>query len=275
MKTIRLLGLALTAIIISVNLSACGDDDSDSPETPVDPQAKHITRVVQEEDDGDKIEFIYSYDSQGRVTSLVERETDNAHDSSTYTYTYDFTYGDNTVTITRGKTYIYTYSMLNGRITSCKREYQYSSGTESRITSYSYDSQGHLKSMNEDDEIITYTWSGGDLTEMDQTYQEHDGERHYWYKIDYNSDTAPANYMHIGLFDGRETALVMMGYFGKMPTHLIREITRHHADGDYETSTLTYQIQEGRPVKIDFTQVSLHDNNPGTPDFGKITLEWN
>jgi YD repeat-containing protein len=273
MKTIRLLGMALTAIIISVSLSACGDDDSDSPETPVNPEAKHITRVVQEKDDGDKTEFIYNYDSQGRVIAMMEQETNKTRVSNSYLYT--FTYNGNTITVNEEDKYIYTYSLLDGRITSLRSEYKYSTSTQTRVTSYSYDAQGHLKSMDEDDNNKTCTWSGGDLTEMNQTYQERDGERHYWYKIDYNSDTAPANYMHIGLFDGRETALVMMGYFGKMPTHLIREITRHHADGDYETSTLTYQIQEGRPVKIDFTQVSLHDNNPGTPDFGKITLEWN
>lgn len=273
MKTIRLLGLALTAIIISVNLSACGDDDSDSPETPVDPQAKHITRVVQEEDDGDKIEYIYNYDSQGRVIAMMEQETYKTRVSRSYLYT--FTYNDNTITVNEEDKYIYTYSLLDGRITSLRSEYKYSTGTETRVTSYSYDAQGHLKSMNEDDENQTYTWSGGDLTEMDQTFQEHDGERHHWYKIDYNSDTAPTNYMHIGLYNGYEAALAMMGYFGKMPTHLTREITRHHADGDYYTTTFTYQIQEGRPIKIDFTHVNLRNNNPGTPDFGKITLEWN
>ena len=264
--------MALTAIIISASLSACGDDDSDSPETPVDPQAKHITRVVREEDDGDKTEYIYSYDSQGRVISMLEQESYNTRNN---TYLYTFTYDDNTITINREEKYIYVFSLLDGRITSKRREYKYSTGTETTVSSYSYDNQGHLKSINEYDETNIFTWSGGDLKEMDQTYQEHDGERHYWYKIDYNSNTAPANYMHIGLFDGYEAALSMMGYFGKMPTHLVREITRHHADGDYDTTTLTYQIQEGRPVKVDYTHVSLQNNNPDTHEFGKITLEWN
>lgn len=271
MKTFRLLGLALTAISISACLSACGgDDNSDSPETPVDPQAKHVTRIVQEEDDGDKTEYIYTYDSQGRVTSLVERETYDRNSSSTYTYT--FTYDDNTITVNRDNKYIYTYSLLDGRITSQRREYKYSSGTETKMTSYSYDDQGRLKSKNGNSETLTYTWSGGDLTQLDQTYQEKDGDRHYWYKVEYNSNAAPANYMDLTFFSGIESALAMMGCFGKMPTHLVREITRFKTDGDYDMTTLTYQIQDGRPVKIDYTAVNPESTDL---DYGKYTFEWN
>ena len=275
MKTIRLLGMTLTAIIISVSLSACGDDDSDSPETLMNPEAKHITRIVQEEDDGDKTEYIFSYDSQGRVTSMVEKETDRTRASYTYTQTYDFTYGDNTVTINRDNKYTYAYSLLNGRITSCKRESQYSSNTQAKVTTYSYDTQGHLVSMNENDENRTYTWSGGDLTEADETDIEYDGERHHWYKIDYSSHTTPANYIPIFLFDSREAALAMMGFFGKMPIHLVSNIRENHTDDGYRTTTLVYRMQDGLPVAIDYTEVYQSDYNSETPDFGKITLEWN
>ena len=277
MKTFRFISLALSAII-SVSLCACGDDDSNSPETPVgpSPQAKHITRIVQDEDDGDRTEYIFSYDSQGRVTSMVEKETDRTRAGSIYTYSFDFTYGDNTVTIKRDDSYNYTYSLLNGRITSCKREYLKSSSSEDRITSYSYDAQGYLASMNENSENRTFTWSGGDLTESDMTYQEHDGERHRWYRLDYSDDTAPANYIPIILFDSKEAVLAMMGLFGKMPVHLVRNITTYkNGTSDYISTTLVHRMQDGLPVSIDYTEVHLSNDNPETPTFAKITLEWN
>ena len=78
--------------------------------------------------------------------------------------------------------------------------------------------------------------------------------------------------MDLTFFSGIESALAMMGCFGKMPTHLVREITRYKTDGDYDMTTLTYQIQDGRPVKIDYTAVNPESTDL---DYGKYTFEWN
>lgn len=273
MKTIRLIYLALTAVI---SFSSCGDNNSDSPEKPVEkPQVKHITRILQEEVNGDLTELIFSYDSEGRVTSMVEKDTDKTRASYTYTKSHTFTYGDNTIIVKRNDDETYTYSLLNGRITNSRREYKYSSGTKTKVTSYSYDNQGHLKSMNENDESNTYTWTGDNLTEIDETFQENDGERHHTYKLEYNKNTAPANYYLIGLFNSHESALAMMGNFGKMPTHLVSSINRYKNSSDYRSTTLTYKIQDDLPVVINYTEVQMRDNNPGTTSTAKITLEWN
>ena len=86
---------------------------------------------------------------------------------------------------------------------------------------------------------------------------------------------APANYMPIGIFDSREAPLAMMGFFGKMPIHLVSNIRKNYADGDYNTTTFTYRMQDGLPVSIDCTAILLQENNPKSTDFSKITLEWN
>ena len=261
--------MALMAIIISVSLSSCGDDDSNSPETPINPKAKHITRIVQEEeeDDGDKFRrtYNYTYDSQGRVTTLLR-------ESST---TNEFIYNGNIISEkNNGKDY-YTYTLLNGRVATRI----FSSSNEE--TTFSYDNQGYNTGATGSFFSSTCFWAWGDLKEIEMTTYTAGSVIESSSIIEYSNYLAPVNYFPIGLYVLEEAPLAMVGYFGKMPIHLISSITENYQYQNInrygkKTTTYKYQIQDGLPINIDYTEVYTYKNKPPkTTRFGKITIEWN
>ena len=245
MKTIRFISLAFVATVISVSLCACGDDD-DSPLIPVDPNAKHITRIYYQENNGKFKEIIYSYDSQGRVAQMVEKS--NLRDTWTHFDTYDYTYGDNTITVYyKGKYYFdskYTYTLTNGRITSLRKETQ---NNQPSVESYSYDEQGYLKTRNLERYYETYTWEGSFLKSAN--YPD------YCLMYEYSNYKVPVNYIPVNLFDEKMAVLAMQGFFGKMPSHLISSITNYKSNGVSSTTPYNYEMQDGRPVKYGSTVI--------------------
>lgn len=241
MKTLRLLGLILAAVIISVALCACGDDD-ESTSIPVDPMAKHITRYYYQNENGKFREIIYSYDSQGRVTNMDIQF--DLYDTWIHQNHYSFTYGDNTITVyftgknSNPSTYI--FSLTNGRITNLRKKQQ---KMDESVTSYSYNEQGYLKTENKN---ITYTWEGGYLTST-----KNGGVTH---KYEYSNYKVPANFIPFNFFVFSNSdimrVLAMQGFFGKVPLYLVSNMTIYQSDKEPSSSSYSYEMQDGRPVKI-------------------------
>ena len=104
MKTLRFIGMAIVAIIMSVNFVACGDDDDDNP----------IVGTWRSEVDsyGYSDSFTFNTDGSG---IWQEFKGDKQTDSDSFKYSVD---GDKiTFTWTDGEIYTSTFSISGNRLT--------------------------------------------------------------------------------------------------------------------------------------------------------------
>ena len=96
MKTLRLIGLLIMAVMVSINLTACGDDDEEE-NTPI--TQKYIETLKYTNDDTE-YELKASYDDKNR---LIKIANDNV----------DFTINYETSTIVYYRKYDYDYEYLS------------------------------------------------------------------------------------------------------------------------------------------------------------------
>lgn len=81
MKTLRLIGMALAAIMMSVNFVACSDDDDDNP----------IVGVWQNDDEGEHLRWTFNADGSGSEYLYYD------DDSESFTYQFTYTYHSETM----------------------------------------------------------------------------------------------------------------------------------------------------------------------------------
>lgn len=69
MKTFRFIGMALLAVVMSVNLTSCSDDDEPSKnDDGIITNQKQLMQIKMVEDD-EIITWDFTYDSKDRLTS--------------------------------------------------------------------------------------------------------------------------------------------------------------------------------------------------------------
>ena len=66
MKTFRMIGMALMAVLMSVNFTSCSNEDEDSETQPSN--EKKLARVMRYEQDGGTMTIDFKYDKKGNVT---------------------------------------------------------------------------------------------------------------------------------------------------------------------------------------------------------------
>lgn len=76
MKTLRLIGMALVAIIMSMNFVACSDDDDDNP----------IVGVWQNDDEDEHLRLTFNADGSGEEYLFWDNDSESYRHQFTYTY---------------------------------------------------------------------------------------------------------------------------------------------------------------------------------------------
>ena len=124
MKTFRLIGMALLAVVMSVNFASCSSDDDEEPTKNDDGVITNQKRLVEftETDEHDTYTWSFSYDSKGRLISIVQKD----YDSSSYIT--NITWGENTIRESEDDESI-TYSLTDGLART---------GSETNGTNYSF-----------------------------------------------------------------------------------------------------------------------------------------
>lgn len=183
MKTFRLIGMALLAVVMCVNFTSCSDDDEPAKnDDGVITNQKRLVEIAETFDDYGTNIISFSYDSKGRLISVVQKDYD-VDDSDVY----NITWGENTVTESEDGESI-TYSLTDGLVRT---------GSETNGTNYSfaYNSSKQLTTYQYSDKYYsstrTLTWENGKVT-----------------KITYNKDISEITY-------GNQTC---KGYFPFMVT---------------------------------------------------------
>ncbi|MDD3039643.1 hypothetical protein [Bacteroides sp.] len=161
MRTFRLLGMALVAVMMCVNFVACSDDE-EGDDTPAKNDDGIITNQkklieIKETYDDETNTLIFSYDNKGRVISAVEKDSENSGSETT-----NFTWGNNSIIATEdNRSIIYT---LNGGLVRTSQGDGYS-------TSYTYNTSNNLSIIKEisshssnESYTNTLTWANNKIT---------------------------------------------------------------------------------------------------------------
>lgn len=163
MKTFRVIGMAMLAVLLCVVNSSCSKEDDLGGNGGVTSGSKKLTKIVQTYESGDSEEVIFSYDDKGRLISCYD-ENGNIH---------QYSWSDNTITRTKGDD-VRTYSYVDGLIRQEQREYytlDYAYNSSKQIIALN----GFNKYSNKVDQKDTYFWENGKITKI--IYEEPDRKR--------------------------------------------------------------------------------------------------
>ena len=279
-KRFSFLSLLLGLFICVTVFSACGSDNepssggnsgSGSSETPQ--SSKHVVKITTEEGNA-FYESSFSYDSQGRVTKIIETESGagtNSHSEKTYQYgeMLIMTKAVEEGTLSNGQSESWSethaYTIENGRIVKDEeiqgsqfdgRQWHYSSRTET----FSYDANNYLSSIrteysDTESETSTITWSNGNLIKL--------GDRSFKY----------SNYPWVkGLplsLKGSNTdgILFSMGYYGNIPKNLPSKTYTSETSG----ATYDYTLEGNYVTKVVVTP--LVETNKSQKSISTIVWE--
>ena len=183
MKTFRLIGMALLAVVMCVNFTSCSDDDDPiKNDDGIITNQKKLMEIKETSDDGYISIYTFSYDNQSRLTSIVDNE-DGHSDNNII----NFTWGNNTIIATKRGDARRTYTLSDNLV----RKQQNNEGASKAFT---YNSSNQLIKVDETDErhsgddcSYTYTWDNGKMTK--HIYKENNSEKSYVYEYTYNGKT--------------------------------------------------------------------------------------
>lgn len=140
MKTFRLIGMALLAVVMCLNFTSCSDDDNEEPERNDDGIVTNQKRLVRIYSNGSG-EYIndFIYDSKGRLSTMFY-----------YNNTYNYTWGDGTITEIE----------------------EYNNGRDQKTTTFSINRNNNLiRSLHEQNHNATFSYnSSNQLIELKDVY---------------------------------------------------------------------------------------------------------
>lgn len=125
MKTFRLIGAALLAVLMCANFASCSKDDDaattdgggndEGGNQQVTVSEKKLVKMVSNEET-----YTFSYDGEGRLSSAIDTYDDGDYG---YKYSYKFIWGDDAVVVKYEKesgdyTNTYTYTLKDGLVQS-------------------------------------------------------------------------------------------------------------------------------------------------------------
>ena len=166
MKTLRLFGMAIVAVMLAMPATSCDDDDDDdntqieTTEDGIVTGQKKLIRITSRFEDSNDIEIdtiLFTYDSKGRLSKLEEYGNDGQsyHDTDTYSWS------DNEIKQYGSSTYTFTLSdnlVIAEEFADFLAKFEYNSGN--RLTKFGYsESQERWKDYE-------YSWDGDRLIKV-------------------------------------------------------------------------------------------------------------
>ncbi len=159
MKTFRLIGIALLAIVLCVNFASCSSDDDEiiKDDDGVITNEKKLVEMKETDDDGHTDVMAFSYDSKGKLIAVVQKCSEDNNSDIT-----NITWGENTVKESSDGESI-TYSINDGlvRVGTETEGYNYSFvyNSSKQLTTYQYGDKY-------DSGTETLTWENGKVSKI-------------------------------------------------------------------------------------------------------------
>lgn len=239
MKTLRLIGLLIMAVMVSINLTACGDDD-DEENTPI--TQKYI-ETLKYTDDDTEYELKASYDDKNRLIKIANDDV-------------DFTINYETSTIVYYRKYDYDYREFSFKMNDKNYVTNITATTGSQYTNeeaqFSYDGNGHLinsvykyKFNNKDyREMSVHQWKDGNLINIKTGLGDETEQVDFKYGNSINKGNIQPYY---GIYDNSlfriiatekiGSILVSSGLFGKLSRNLVSSMSMYDDERTY-----TYEL---------------------------------
>lgn len=175
MKTFRLIGMALLAVVMGFNFIACSDDDEPSKnDDGVITNQKQLMQIKMVDDDDESVITEYAYDSNGKLVSATNTEQ---YDGKKQTTTYTITWGTNKIIENRNGESL-TCTLKDGLITRTSD----SDGGDLNNAEFTYNSNKQLTQLQDnEDEYTSYTWQGEKLTKISWHEQYYDNANEFSY----------------------------------------------------------------------------------------------
>lgn len=272
MRTFRLIGMALLAIVLCINFVSCSDDE----ELDSNKSQKNITQIIESYNSGEKRITTLEYDADGNLIGLDEGGE----------YYETITYSDNQISIT-----IHDMGSMNGPWTNkyylnAGRIIQSEDGYNGDVYIYKYDEKKQLieqteKSKYGTDKVTKYTWNNGNIIKCEYPKNENlNGDYEYTSTIyAYTDIPSTKGFSLAGLqlqggFDNYYTAeiLYQKGYFGVYPKNLVSTYINYNNDNTEESNiVLTYSFNnEGYISNINVKNLIDKESEEN----GTIKVNW-
>ena len=269
-KYLCTVALALLGAVAFPSCNCNGGEDQPTP-PPAEERAlvSSLTVTVEDLINSTKKDMTtqYAYDKEGRVSSMTV-STRGEDDPSSETWS--ISYGDGTMTISYPSEAQVFQTNASGYIVGEK-----TSEAES-FFSASYDAEGHLQSLMDDERgVYTLKWKEDLITELQRSMAESQSMTSHT-TFSYSETKDPVGLIALYIPTFADTPLPGM-WFGKAPTYLpskrVSTLKMPVSDLPVEvTTTFDYTLDaKGRPVKIVATEDLQSKSKDFIPDFaGKI-----
>lgn len=158
MKAFRLIGMALLAIVMSANFTACSSDDDEiiKDDDGTITNQKKLVEMKEVYDDEDPYTYSLSYDSKGKLMAFVGKDKEGSDITN-------ITWAENTIKESSDGEST-TYSLNDGLVRtgaeSDGRNYSFAYNSSKQLTTYQY---GDKK---DDLTTRTITWENGKVTKI-------------------------------------------------------------------------------------------------------------
>ncbi|MBQ8421124.1 MAG: hypothetical protein IJX11_02560 [Bacteroidales bacterium] len=137
MKTLRMFGMAMMAVLMGVGFTSCSKDDNPDGNEDFSNEKKLVKLVAKDDESGKDLEvFTFKYDDKGRLT-----ESTCSFDFGEYAWTNHYTWSDNVIMIDDE----YAVALENGRVKSNSGDETFTYNDSNRLTKY---------------DTTTITWDG-------------------------------------------------------------------------------------------------------------------
>lgn len=236
METFRFIGMALFAVLMSVNFASCSSNDDPTNENESTSEDVPTYRLITSLTTPDGDTFKFTYNDKKQLVSVSEVGENNK---------IDFEWSDSQIIATPTNKYEkvpVVYRLKNGIVTSV-----YDAEEENQLT---YDKDNHLTNVNDNN---TWTWSNGNISKFVHEYKDDKPDTYtYSYYTDKENkhpvlDMSSARLYYAGLLEYDELLFIAHPYLlGKTNKNLIKTRT----DGNY-IEEFTYELDDnGYPLKI-------------------------
>ena len=267
MKTLKLFGVALFTVLLSVSFTACGDDEGNDGSGDKPSINKRLVKVTTQEGSS-TFSDEFTYDSNGRVVKVVNKKNGNNSSQTIYTYTDNhivkkqYNTGSSTVKETE-------YVLENGLIVE-------EINTSGYNYKYSYD-KGYLATVTKKKEgkggEYNYTWENGNLKRKQNVNSESEDS------YEYTSYVTPQNFYYLDYIEYVNGELAP--FYGKSSKNLlskridvtINDVSSIGNPNATEKVTEVYScdwtMKDGLPVKLIVTEDKQSGSSTMIVDF-----EW-
>ena len=182
MKTFRMIGMALFAVLMCVNFASCGGSDDDPTEEGVVTNGKKLISITEEYDsDGGLYTYSFAYDNKDRVMSVT---TKDYYYETPITRVTNIEWDNNLIIESRNREKL-TLTIADGRVIKGQ------SSEDGCNYSFAYDSSKrlsaseHYHSNDYDNSSCSYSWDNNKLVKYTYT-DDYDKEE---IQIKYNGQT--------------------------------------------------------------------------------------